>query len=142
MHYLGFVFVKEPTREAVEKALADWKGDEWDWYRCGGRWDGYLLGAEEMKRRETDKGFNFADENDDPARNSCRVADLPADVKVPYFFVSGWEFVPKEYYDRHAKSKHGEGYGAIVQNAYYEARYAKALVDHAGDWVVVVDIHN
>lgn len=63
MHYLGFVFVNEPTEAAVEMAMADYQNIEWDWYQCGGRWDGYLLGEDEMKARQTHNGFNFDDAN-------------------------------------------------------------------------------
>jgi len=97
MHYMGYVFVNEATDEAVAAALEDHKDEHWDWYRCGGRWDGHFGGETEMKRRETDGGFNFAPQNNDAARNAKPVADLDPE-KPPFFFVAGYYFVPKEYY--------------------------------------------
>lgn len=145
-HYLGFVFVREPTREAVAKALAPFSerdGDnfegKWDWYRSGGRWDGYLLGEDEMKRRQTHNGFNFDDANDDPARNSVKVEVMPG-VKPPYFFLSPeGEWVERKSWDSTptATSKYGE----FVDNPDYLERYQRALTNK--DWfVVVVDIHS
>jgi hypothetical protein len=42
MHYLGAVIVDEPTEEALDKAMEGQKDSHWDWYRPGGRWDGWL----------------------------------------------------------------------------------------------------
>lgn len=144
MHYMGYVFVAEPTKEAVAEAMEDHggeNGDEWDWYRCGGRWDGHFGGEEEMKRRETDNGFNFADMNDNAERNCKKVSELDPD-NPPYFFVAGYHFVPKEYYNRYEPSRHGKGYGAIVETPDFMTRWKAALAEHGDKWVVVVDIHN
>lgn len=145
MHFMGFVFVKEPTVEAVKAAMEDHGGDnggKWDWYRCGGRWDGYFGGEDEMKSRETHNGFNFEDRNNDAARNAMKVADLKPDHEPPYFFVSDYSWVPKQYYNEFEKSKHGSGFGAILDTPHFADRYADALKANADGWVVVVDAHN
>lgn len=141
MHYLGFVFVDEPTNEKVAAAMEDHKNEYWDWYRCGGRWDGYLAGPEEEKRRETSGGFNFGEQHDQASRNFCRVADLPPDKK-PHFFVSGYDWVPREYYNKYEKSPHFDGYGAILETPHWEDRWKAALEKHKDDFLVVVDAHN
>lgn len=141
MHYLGFVFVDQPTKEAVAEAMEDHKDTKWDWYRCGGRWDGYFGGDEEMARRATDNSFNFQPRNDDASTNFCKVSELPAD-KRPHFFVVDYCFVPKEYYNEYEKSPHGDFYGAILPTPHWEERWQAALVKHADKFVVVVDAHN
>jgi hypothetical protein len=142
MHYIGYVIVDEPTEAKVAEAMEDHKGTDWDWYRCGGRWDGYLLGDEEMKKRATHNGFNFDDANNCAERNSCKVSELSPDKPLPYFFVADYDFVPREHYDRFAKSDLGLGYGAIVETPDYEERFRAALAKHADKFIVVVDAHN
>lgn len=145
-HYLGLVFVKNPTLEAVTEAMADHEGDKWDWWRPGGRWDGWLQGEEEMAKRETDRGFNFSKENEQVSLNYCRVSELPVD-RIPFFFVSGWYWVPREHYNEweispHATTDELTHYGAILPTPHFQERWEKALWDHASDWMVVVDAHN
>lgn len=141
MHYLGFVFVDDPTEAAVEKAMAPHQNAHWDWYRPGGRWDGFLQGDAEQEKRATTNGFNFAPENEQAARNCCKVSELPND-KLPHFFVTDWDFVPKEYYNAYEKSPHWDGYGAILPTPNWDDRYKKALQDNKDKFVVVVDAHN
>ena len=131
MHYVGFVFVDEPTKEAVAAAMEDHgvdNGRHWDWYRCGGRWDGYLLGEDEMKSRETDNGFNW---NHDGA---------------PHFFVEGYYFVAKEYYNEYELSTWSTpekpNYGAILPTPNFATRYEDAIKRNPDKYVVVVDAHN
>src|ERR1700723_2108566 len=107
MHYLGFVFVKEPTFEAVQEAMKGHENHHLDWYHPGGRYDGYLQGQEEMKKRSTENGFNFSPENEKVERNFCKVVDLPKDKK-PYFFVSDYYFIPREYYNEFEKSPYSK----------------------------------
>jgi hypothetical protein len=144
MHYLGLVFVKEPTDEAVNKEMESYEGKHWDWYRCGGRWDGWLHGEEEEKRRETHNGFNFDDSNNCAERNAVRVADLKLRY-IPHFFVVDTYFIPQTYWNdfERSDSKYRLGdYGRFVETPHFQERWEKALKDHADDWVVVVDAHN
>ena len=137
MHYRGFVFVDEPTEEAVAKAMEGYgDGHKWDWYRCGGRYDGYLQGDDEMKRRETHNGFNFDDSNKSAARNSCKVRDIPADRRQVYFFVANWSWVEREMFV--------DGYpsGRIEHNALFDVQLSQAITENPDKFVVVVDAHN
>jgi hypothetical protein len=140
MHYLVFAIVDEPTEEAVKAVMEEHGGGRhWDWYRCGGRWDGYFQGDDEMKARETHDGFNFDDKNDQAATNCIRVSEIGE--RVPYAFVEGYYFVPRDHYDEFEPNERG-GYGAIVETKGYEGRYRDALAKHPDGWVVVVDAHN
>ena len=105
MHYLGLVIVPEPTDEAIDKAMEPFglnehldpeTGDydcnhdsKWDWYVVGGRWDGWFGGEEEMKKRETNNGFNFDASNRDISRNYLKLSELTPEMieKGPYFIV-------------------------------------------------------
>lgn len=141
MHFMGFVFVDAPTEEAVAKAMEDSKERHWDWYRPGGRWDGYLQGEEEMKRRQTHNGFNFDDNNESAAANSVRVKDL-SEGKSPYFFVVGGDWVPKEYFNEYEKSPHYDGYGTVLPTPHFDERWKEALENNQDKFVVVVDAHH
>jgi hypothetical protein len=146
MHYLGFVFVDEPTEAAVEKAMEHHKDEHWDWYRCGGRWDGYFLGETEMTARETHNGFNFDDKNKSALNNAVLVKDLKPDQR-PAFFVAGYDFIPKEYYNAYERSPYPsqsgkQFYGAILPTPDFEQRYLEALEANKDKWCVVVDAHN
>jgi hypothetical protein len=141
MHYRGFVFVDEPTEEAVQEAMKYHGGRDdswgrWDWYRCGGREDGYLQGDEEMTRRETDNGFNFSDQNKSASRNSCKARDLPADRQQIYFFVVDGVWVEREIYIS------GYPHGRFEDNALFRDQLSAALAEKPDRWVVVVDAHN
>src|SRR5215472_14171450 len=95
MHYRGLVIVNRPTDRAVKKAMAphgfDGGGSRWDWWRVGGRFDGYL--QKEEAARATHGGHNFDPSHQDIARNHVRVADLPADRRDVNFFVSDGEWI-------------------------------------------------
>src|SRR5687767_4893841 len=97
MHLMGFVVVTEPTNEAVDKAMSRFEGEHWDWYRPGGRWDGYFQSFEERARRQTHNGFNFDPINEQIDNNTVKVRDLPQDKK-PYFLVVDGEWHEKESY--------------------------------------------
>ena len=124
MHYLGFVIVSEPTETAVAEALAPFKDQEWDWYRCGGRWDGYLQG-------ETPR-YNFEDIHDQVARNSYRVRDLPA--LIPYFVVFDGKWLSRKKWDYRAHT--------FVEVSEYHDKVRDALAERHDDYVVLVDAHN
>ena len=141
MHYLGFVFVDEPTNEAVAAAMADFKDREWDWYRPGGRYGGYFGGEVEMKKRQTHDGFNFEDSNESAAANCIKVADLP-EGRTPYFFISEATWVPQEYYNDYEKSPIGDYYGAILPTPDFKKRWKEALEINKDKYIVVVDAHN
>jgi hypothetical protein len=142
MHYRGFVIVDEPTEEAVDKVMrlhgGEDAGEKWDWYRCGGREDGYLISDAEMMARNTHHGFNFDETNNSAERNSCQVSELPADRRQIYFFAVDWSWVSRETYV--------EGYLAggsrFEPNAEFKKQFDQALADHPNSWVVVVDAHN
>lgn len=141
MHYRGFVFVDEPTEEAVSEAMQEFggreeSGDKWDWFRCGGRHDGYLQGDEEMTRRETHNGFNFDAANKSAARNSCKVSEIPADRQKIYFFVAGHAWVEREVYIS------GYPRGRFVDNDLFGAQLSQAIADNPDKWAVVVDAHD
>lgn len=56
---------------------------KWDWWRIGGRWDGWVHGA---WRESVDGGFNFGAEHEQVAFNSTHVSDLLARDELPVPF--------------------------------------------------------
>lgn len=153
MHYRGFVLVSEPTDEAIAAAMEPHREgynedtDEffghWDWYRAGGRYDGYLVSDEEMKARETDNGFNFQPENKRADRNCCLAKDVPSDRRAVYFFVADGKWTKRESYDANAPSKWDEGgKGAFVETHGFGDMLDAALAANPEHWVVVIDAHS
>lgn len=146
MHYLGFVFVEEPTRAAVEAAM-DGHGDgrHWDWFVIGGRWDGYFRGEEEMCRR----GQN---PSGDPSMDGNAVRAANYNGEPAAFFVHGGDFIPREYFDEYEpdpETRIGENglpvyYGRLKPTPDYEKRFAAALAEAKAKelWIVAVDAHN
>lgn len=137
MHYRGFVFVDEPTEEAVEVAMKRYGwGDKYDWYQCGGRYDGYLLGDAEMAARGTCGGFNADLSNASAARNSCKVRDIPTDRQSVHFFVANRRWVEDSFYV--------DGYpsGRWFDNELFRTQLELAITENPDKWAVVVDAHN
>src|SRR5215831_11510572 len=119
MHYLGFVIVDEPTEKALDYAMAPFEGGHWDWYVAGGRFDGFLQGDDEMRRRRTHDGFNFDSENIRVDRNVVRAKDLRENAPV-FFFVADGEWIERGNFLEWIE-------GHIVQNSDFDARLKAAL---------------
>lgn len=137
MHYLGLAILKAPTEEALEEVMSGAEGAHWDWYRPGGRWDGWLLGEEEEKRRETDGGFNFADENKRIDRNICPVSEFNPERVADVDFVTGdWRWIQKTLFV--------EGYPdcRFETNARFIEDAEALLAARPDGFVVVIDAHN
>lgn len=132
MHYRGFVFVDQPTDDALQAAMAPHIDEHWDWYRPGGRWDGYLVSDVEMKARETDNGFNFSGANKRIDRNFCLVSEVPEDRRQIAFFVLDGHWIDREPWNG----------STFVTDEEYEAKLARAMGENQSRFVVVVDAHN
>lgn len=92
------------TKELVKK-MQDWHGrpggydpkmglyyvttynpaSKWDWWVIGGRWDGRMLGLDEID--DGQGGFNFDDTFHTLKRNSAHIDDIAPDF-VPFAFVT------------------------------------------------------
>jgi hypothetical protein len=139
MHYCIFAIVDDPTETALTAAMAPFSsGNEregtdtrWDWYVPGGRYDGYLLGAPEMERRETHNGFNFDKRNRTVEANFCRTTAVDR-LRLPYGFVVDGVWQDRQEWD-------GENFTDVPD---FEAKYLEALNTHPNAWVIVVDVHN
>lgn len=144
MHFLGFVVVDEPTRAAVEQVLAPFEGEHWDWFRAGGRWDGYFKGEDEMKRRETHNGFNFDPANDCVESNAVLLKDVPANKFTPYFVAFDGQWHERETYRADVPNPEypNSGIGSLVKNPNWEELLKILKETFPNRYVVVVDIHN
>lgn len=153
MHFLGIAIIKERTREALDQAMAPFDerdggnpNGEWDWYRAGGRWDGWLEGEEEVKRRETHGGFNFDPANDDVERNSCLARDFPFSRGAPYFFLVDGAWIAKKTrnpdwdYEKHGFRDEANPFERPTED--YDLQFAEALRKNPDAWAVVVDVHS
>ena len=59
---------------------------KWDWYRIGGRWDGWLTDKEE--ERSSDNGFNWGDDHTSLKFNCISVAEAIEKEKIPYALIT------------------------------------------------------
>lgn len=153
MHSRGFVIVSEPTEETLDAAMGPHKEQDddnnddkpvghWDWYRAGGRYDGYLVSDEEMRARRRDNGFNHQPENERIDLNCCKVKDLPTDRRSVYFFVADGEWVASEVYDEQAICPFYNELGSYVEVLDFYDRLTSALADHPDDYIIVIDAHS
>ena len=81
------LFEQQPDRETPDPECEECGGtgkvltqysphSKWDWWKIGGRWDGFFGGKEEMNKRSSNNGFNFGNEHSDLSFNSAPVKSL------------------------------------------------------------------
>jgi hypothetical protein len=135
MHYMGFVFIKEPTDTALSEAMLPHietdRGGHWDFYIAGGRWNGYLVSDEVME--DLDEYVDHIEENCSLACNFPH--DRRKDADAFWFLVDGqWEecvtFSPDSL---------GEKQWWPTPN--FKERLGEAFRTHPDYYVVVVDCH-
>ena len=61
----------------IEKGVRYNPDSQWDWYRIGGRWDGFLTDNEQ----NTENGFNFDDKHETLKNNMIKIKDLIKKIK-------------------------------------------------------------
>lgn len=143
MHFRGFVIVDELSEDAVNAAMAPFQDKEWDWWRIGGRYDGYFEPEDVAKARETSRGFNFDAVNEQLAHNNLPAKDVPADRRSVYFFVEGGGWSECERWVKGKEHAKWEGAdGGYVEYPDFQERLSAALARHPEGFVVVVDAHN
>lgn len=121
-----------PHREVWNPATKDYDG-WWDWHRIGGRWDGTILGLDQLSE-ET----HYTDEWEQPERN-CVEAVRAAEYAT-YTVVS-----PNGYAHREIRNPDwdGEDYATyLIDNPDYYAWRAQQLMEHRDGIAVVVDYHS
>jgi hypothetical protein len=146
MHYRVFVIVNELSDILVHGAMRPHEGEHWDWWRPGGRYDGYFEPEDVAKARETQNGFNFEPQCETLEHNHIAVRDwdkLPDNRRSCYAYVEGDEWHECERWvegKEHAKWEGADG--GFVRYPEFEADLAAALARHPEGFVVVVDVHN
>jgi len=108
---------------ALETVMNPHEGQEWDWYRVGGRWDGVILGKSE------DAGpLNYGEEHE-KIDNNCTVANLlikeidQKNTVIPHFLVTpDGQWLRNDNRDRNM--------------------YLSVLSEYPDCFVVGVDVHN
>lgn len=85
-----FKFLSEGYDEYNEKGEPMTTGNpqsKWDWYRIGGRWDGWLTDKEE-ERSSDSGGFNWGDQHTSLEFNCIPVAEAIEKEKIPYALIT------------------------------------------------------
>lgn len=99
MHYCLYVLFTEEdlntnnVREQLERRMAPFQesfgedgeyteNSKWDWYRIGGRWDGYPIG--DVRVSATDGGFNFDEAHESLTYNLAHVKDALVLDHLPF----------------------------------------------------------
>jgi hypothetical protein len=103
---------------------------KWDWYRIGGRWDGWITG----NVQESDGGFNFGRQHETVANNSATTEQVLARDTIPHALVT-----PEGQW--HERGRLG-CFGLLrTENEDWEPQARKILARYPGHHVVLLDAH-
>lgn len=103
---------------------------KWDWYRIGGRWDGWVTGNEQT----SDNGFNFDASHESVANNIATTKQaLKRDI-IPHAIVT-----PDGQW--HERGQMGFWAVLITENEAWDSEAKRILARYPGHQLVIVDAH-
>jgi hypothetical protein len=103
---------------------------KWDWYRVGGRWDGWITGNE----RSSENGFNFGPDHEAVANNIATTGQALERGITPHAIVTpdgAW----------HERSKLGWWATLITENENWETEARDLLARYPGPHLLILDAH-
>ena len=103
---------------------------KWDWYRIGGRWDGWITGNE----RASDGGFNFGPEHETVANNIATAEQALERGKIPHAIVT-----PGGQWHEHGQL--GWFGNLLSENDGWETEAREILARYRGHRIVILDAH-
>jgi hypothetical protein len=103
---------------------------KWDWYRIGGRWDGWITGNEQS----SDHGFNFGARHETVANNSATTELALERNTIPHAIITP---------DGQWRERGHMGWWAILitENDNWDSEAREILARYPGHRVVIVDAH-
>ncbi len=103
---------------------------KWDWYRIGGRWDGWATGNEKPSHR----GYNFGPEHESVANNLAATEQALQRGIIPHAIVT-----PDGQW--HERGKMGWFAVLITENDDWDAQAKDILACHPGQHLLILDAH-
>ena len=103
---------------------------KWDWYRIGGRWDGWITGNE----RESDGGFNFGVQHETVAHNIATTEQALERDKIPHAIVTP----DGEWHERGEMWWFGI---MLTESDGWDVEAKAILAKYPGHRIVILDAH-
>ncbi len=103
---------------------------KWDWYRIGGRWDGWITGNEQ----ESDGGFNFGPDHETVANNIATTKQALKRGVIPHALIT-----PDGQW--HERGRMGWWANLITENENWEQEARELLAHYPRHRVVILDAH-
>jgi hypothetical protein len=103
---------------------------KWDWYRIGGRWDGWITGNEQS----SDDGFNFDGRHETVANNIATIKQALKRNVIPHAIIT-----PDGEW--HERGQMGWWAMLLTENGNWDSDAKKILARYPGHRLVIVDAH-
>ena len=103
---------------------------KWDWYRIGGRWDGWITGNEQT----SDGGFNFGPGHETVENNVATTEQALKRAIIPHAIIT-----PDGEW--HERGQMGWFAILITENDDWEAQAREILLSYAAHHLVILDAH-
>jgi DNA-binding transcriptional MerR regulator len=103
---------------------------KWDWYRVGGRWDGWITGNEQSSQ----DGFNFDARHETLENNTATTEEALAANKIPHAIIT-----PDGIW--HERGQMGWWAVLITENDKWDDEAKSILARYPRHRVVIVDAH-
>jgi DNA-binding transcriptional MerR regulator len=103
---------------------------KWDWYRIGGRWDGWITGNEQS----SEGGFNFGAQHETLANNAATTEQVLAAGKIPHAIIT-----PDGEW--HERGQMGWWANLITENEDWDSDAKAILARYPGHRLVILDAH-
>jgi hypothetical protein len=103
---------------------------KWDWYRVGGRWDGWITDNEQSSQG----GFNFGAQHETLENNTATTEQALARDKIPHALMTpdgNW----------HERGRMGWWANLLTENDNWDSDAKAILARYPGHRVVIVDAH-
>jgi DNA-binding transcriptional MerR regulator len=128
--YANFVRLHEGF-DAQGRPISTYNPDsKWDWYRVGGRWDGWVTENEQS----SEGGFNFGAQHETLENNIATAEEALAGGKIPHAIIT-----PDGVW--HERGQMGWWAVLITENEDWVAGARAILASYPGHRVVIVDAH-
>jgi DNA-binding transcriptional MerR regulator len=103
---------------------------KWDWYRVGGRWDGWITGNEQS----SEGGFNFGAQHETLENNTACTEQVIAREMIPHAIIT-----PDGQW--HERGQMGWWANLLTENETWDSDAKAILACYPGHHVVIVDAH-
>lgn len=109
---------------------------KWDWWRVGGRWDGYITKTEVD---DGDGGFNFGKEYESIERNAVKIGDFLADMegRSMYAYVTS----DGQWIEKGRMGWFGVSFDEMDEDAYTKMIKETLSKENPEDYLVAIDCH-